>query len=261
MKRNLFTLFVLLVACGTTFAYTNFSEVPPGTAPTGGESHAFTAPAPSAVTFYDNEADFLAAAGAVVNESFSNSTAEPGGVCAGDTGVLNSATNDGCFSAGDVIDGFSILALTGVYVTLGTDFLGNPIPVVGPNTFTDDMDLTFDPPSNAVAFQLVGDLVGPVNCDIAIFGEGGVFLDSINVSGSLSGTFVGMTSPDAITLLEFRDPAGGGELIGNLYFGGGGDGGDGGGGAVPATNTWGVILLIALFMGISLFYLRRRAKA
>jgi len=47
--------------------------------------------------------------------------------------------------------------------------------------------------------------------------------------------------------------------------GDGGDGGDGGGGddggGVPATTTWGVIVLIALFLGITLFYMRRRAKA
>jgi len=40
---------------------------------------------------------------------------------------------------------------------------------------------------------------------------------------------------------------------------GSGDGGDGGGG-VPATSTWGVILLIALFMTVSLFYLRKRGS-
>jgi hypothetical protein len=35
--------------------------------------------------------------------------------------------------------------------------------------------------------------------------------------------------------------------------------GDGGG--VPATSTWGVILLIALFLGVSLYYIRRRSTA
>jgi hypothetical protein len=33
------------------------------------------------------------------------------------------------------------------------------------------------------------------------------------------------------------------------------------GGAVPATSTWGVIALITLFMGVSLFYLRRRSAS
>lgn len=43
--------------------------------------------------------------------------------------------------------------------------------------------------------------------------------------------------------------------------GGGDDGGTDDGGGVPATTTWGVIVLIALFLGITLFYMRRRAKA
>jgi hypothetical protein len=37
--------------------------------------------------------------------------------------------------------------------------------------------------------------------------------------------------------------------------------GTGGGGDVPATGTWGMIALIALFMSVSMFYLRRRMKA
>ena len=38
-------------------------------------------------------------------------------------------------------------------------------------------------------------------------------------------------------------------------------GGDDGGGDVPATSTWGVIVLMALFMGVSLYFLRRRSSA
>ena len=46
----------------------------------------------------------------------------------------------------------------------------------------------------------------------------------------------------------------------NVDTGTGDGGGDGGGGGVPATSTWGVILLIALFMTVSLFYLRKRGS-
>ena len=43
---------------------------------------------------------------------------------------------------------------------------------------------------------------------------------------------------------------------------GGGDGGDGGdGGGVPATNTWGLLAIIALVMGTSVFFLGRKARA
>jgi subtilisin-like proprotein convertase family protein len=46
--------------------------------------------------------------------------------------------------------------------------------------------------------------------------------------------------------------------VDNPGSGDGGDGGDGGTGT-PATSTWGVIALIALFMAVSLFYLRKRS--
>ena len=264
MKRNLIALFVILLACGTSFAYTSYDLVPEGTSPQGGGGGLFDLPAPSAVTYYNTEGDFLAAAGAVVNESFTNSSAEPGGVCSA-LAPLNSATNDGCFAAGAVLDGFSLMPLTGDYVVLGSNFFaGQTVPAVGPNTFTDSMDLSFSPASAAIGFLVFGDLVGPLNVDIAIYDGGGALLDTVTVTGTVGGTFIGMVSDDPIGLLEFRAiEADGGELIGNMYFGGGGGdgGGDGGDGAVPATSTWGVILLIALFMGISLFYLRRRSNA
>jgi hypothetical protein len=264
VRRNLLALLVVLLACGTALAVTTYNDIAPGTPPAGGGNEPFDPPVPNVVTFYNNEADFLAAAGSVVNESFGNTSAEPGGVCSGDGNVLNSSTNDSCYQPGDVLDGFTLEATvdsTG-YVVLGSGFLGNPIPVVGPNTFTASMDLTFDPASAAAGFQVFGDLVGPVVVDLMIYDDGGTLLDMATVVGTVNGTFIGMTSDDPIALIEFRAPDADGELIGNLYFGGG-DGGDGGGdgGAVPATSTWGVILLIALFMGISLFYLRRRAKA
>ena len=45
----------------------------------------------------------------------------------------------------------------------------------------------------------------------------------------------------------------------NLVSGGGGDGG-GDGGGVPATSTWGLIAIIALVMGGSVFFLGRKAR-
>jgi hypothetical protein len=247
---------VVLLASGAAFAST-YIAVPQGTQP-GANNGPFNPPAPGAITYYNDEATFLANAGSVVNEDFLNSSAEPGGVCSGPS-PLNSATNDACFSTGAVIDGFSVFGVPGDYVVLGTNFLGNPIPAVGPNTFVDDGEIQFDPPTFAVAFDLFAPL-DPVNATIDIYGEGDVLLDSIVASGSVGGTFIGMVSTDLITRITTSDPSGAGELYGNLWFdGGGGDGGDGGG--VPATSTWGVILLIALFMGVSLFYLRRRANA
>ena len=262
MKRNLIALFVVLLVCGAaSAASTTYLDVPGDTPPSGDTAAPFNVPAPSAVTFYDDEAAFLADAGAVVNEPFVNTTAEPGGVCGGTLNILNSETSDACVSPGDMIEGFSLIAdaASAGYVVVGTGFLGAPAPMAGPNTFTSGMDIDFDPPTNSIGFDLYG-LLGAVDVDITLFDSGGALIDTVNVPSDLAGQFVGMVSDDAIAKLTFVAPADQGELIGNLYFGGSGTG-DGGGGAVPATNTWGVILLIALFMGISIFYLRRRANA
>lgn len=43
--------------------------------------------------------------------------------------------------------------------------------------------------------------------------------------------------------------------------GGTGDGTGGDGTGVPAVSTWGIVALIALFLGISLYYMRRRSTA
>ena len=49
-------------------------------------------------------------------------------------------------------------------------------------------------------------------------------------------------------------------IVDHLYVGGVDLSGGDGGAVVPATSTWGVILLIALFMTVSLFYLRKRGS-
>jgi hypothetical protein len=82
-------------------------------------------------------------------------------------------------------------------------------------------------------------------------------------------------APDALSVFDGEDPNGTWTLtLTDAFEGsddgtlqtwcispvtGGGDGGDGGG--VPATSTWGVIAMIALFMGVSVYFLRRRVHA
>jgi hypothetical protein len=81
------------------------------------------------------------------------------------------------------------------------------------------MDLTFNPTVNAVGFDVIGDLVTAVNVTIQIFGPGDTLLGTYAVAGSASGTFWGVISLSPIERISFVDPAGGGELIGNLQFG------------------------------------------
>jgi hypothetical protein len=90
-------------------------------------------------------------------------------------------------------------------------------------------------------------------------------------------TIAGDLSPSPDALSAFNGETAAGDWSLNVTDNAGGDtgtlimwclddpaisepGGDGGTGT-PATSTWGVIALIALFMSVSLFYLRRRSGA
>jgi hypothetical protein len=116
--------------------------------------------------------------------------------------------------------------------------------------------------------------VGTTSSDV---GDFTTLIDDINPTYALGGypedwTEFSYASPGAgsgrIALRYFVESAGPVGVNSN-YIGvdsfsldsGGGDGGGGDGGGVPATSTWGVILLIALFMTVSLFYLRKRGGA
>jgi len=114
--------------------------------------------------------------------------------------------------------------------------------------------------------------VGTSSTDV---GDFTTMLDDINASLTLGGypeewtEFVyndlGVGGSGRLALRYFVTSAGPAGVNSN-YIGvdsfvvdSGGDGGDGGTGT-PATSTWGVILLIALFMTVSLFYLRKRGS-
>jgi hypothetical protein len=116
--------------------------------------------------------------------------------------------------------------------------------------------------------------VGTSSTDV---GDFTTMLEDINAGYALGGypetwteflyTDLGVSGSGRLALRYFVESAGpagvNSNYIGidtfNVDSGTGGDGG-GDGGGVPATSTWGVILLIALFMTVSLFYLRRRGS-
>ena len=136
----------------------------------------------------------------------------------------------------------------------------------GPDTsnYPDRMEIRI---STAGASTDVG--TGPE--DVGDFTE---VLDTINESLALGGyptawtefayTDLGVGGSGRIALRYYVISAGplgfNSDYIGVDDFSVDSAGGDGGGGGVPATSTWGVILLVALFMTVSLFYLRKRGS-
>jgi hypothetical protein len=158
------------------------------------------------------------------------------------------------------------------------------LTVVIQATHTWDGDLQFrlthdDTATSAMVIDRPGYTTSGFGCsgddyDVALNDANGTSVEDVceavvpAIAGDLS------SSPDALSLFSGETLAGDWTMLVVDNAGGdtgtldtwcvdetaGGDGGDGGTGT-PATSTWGVIALIALFMGVSLFYLRKRGSA
>ena len=253
---------LLLLSIPAFAQVTDYSDVAPGTAPIGGDPVPTSPPTTEGVlTFYTVLADFEMAAPGLPTEDFSNNLIGPGGVCGG-SAFLNSTTSDACFAAGSVLPGFTLNPLivsdpTVDYVLATTGFLGIGIDAVGPNTFTDNTELVFSPAVNAVGFDLVGDLVGPVTVDIEFFDELDQSLGTTSASGTIGGTFFGAVSPTPIARVEMIAQApDGAELFGNLTFGAVASA-PGGTLPIPTLGMAGLSLLLLLLAGAGVFVLRR----
>lgn len=263
MQRRLFfalTLIFALLALPAAAQVTQYSDVPAGTAPLGGDPAPPIDRAPEGgLTFYNVLADFEAAAPGLPTETFAGNLIGANNVCS-DFPPLDDTTNDACFAAGGVIPGFQLDIIpsggSGQYVLLTAPFLGIGITAVGPNTFTEDTIVRFDPPVNAVGFDMVGDLITPVAANIDFYDAADQLLGSAVANGSINGTFFGATSDTPIARIEMLEPMGGGELFGNLTFG-----------PVappvptievPTLGQYGLAALLLLLVGTGVFYLRRR---
>lgn len=253
-------LVLALVALPAMAQVTEYSDVPTGTQPIGGPPASVDQIPEGGLTFYNVLADFEAAAPGLPTEDFSNNLIGPGGVCS-DLPPLDDATNDACFAAGSVIPGFELDIIllppnSGQYVLLTEGFLGIGINAVGPNSFPESTNLRFDPPVNAVGFDLIGGLINPVTTDVIFYDSADQVIGSTSASGSVAGMFFGATSETPIARVEMVEPVDGGELFGNLTFGA----------VAPPTPTievptlgqYGFAALMLLLIGTGVFFLRRR---
>jgi hypothetical protein len=242
----------------------SWSEVSANSKPTLGaraRPHSAPAKALGVLTVYTDRGDFQAAMPGLLIEDFTGTNVGPSDV-GGCAPPLSSATNDACFPTGGVVNGFELdidlVCLPGVgsvgnYVVVTTGAFGAPFNAVGPEFFCDDTILRFDPPANAVGFDLL-QLLTPVNATIDIYDATGALLGSTTADGSPTGAFWGVTSPFGIGRLEIAAAADGGELLGNLEFGvlpaeyG-----------VPALSGYGAALLCVLLViaGLVVIILRR----
>ena len=155
---------------------------------------------------------------------------EPGDGIGGCEEPVGAASDDQCFSTGDLIAGFGLTSTSGGgYVVLGDNHpqVGQEGLAVGPMeiitqefsnistivTFIDD-DVT------AVAMDVIPGCNG-LNVVVQIYDRQDSLLGSttISVDASWHSGFLGLTSPQPIGRIELRTNPSGGQLIQNLRFG------------------------------------------
>ncbi|MCR9103510.1 MAG: hypothetical protein NXI25_26430, partial [bacterium] len=83
---------------------------------------------------------------------------------------VDNETDDSCFSPGDIPPGvsFSSLSEFNDLIALGASAFGNSSAVFGPNTFTDDLEISFSVPTTYVEFDLFS-LSGTGAVDVEVY--------------------------------------------------------------------------------------------
>ena len=198
-------------------------------APDGGTFQSFTDE-----TLFD---DAVGDPGALVHEGFEGGPTPPGGIDICNEPV-SSASNDTCFSPGELVGGFQMRSSGGSgIVVLGSGFLGGnqTSTVIGANIYSESTVVTFLAPVIEVAADLYnGRSIAGSEVTVDAFDVYGNLLGSASVTPVSADTkaFLGLISSTAIARITITGANNGGEMVDNLGFGHGDsifvDGFDGG---------------------------------
>lgn len=206
--------------------FDDYSSVPPGTPPGPAGGQTTQAGNTEALVFYNDLVTFQAANPGLPMETFSGTSVPPAGVLACDP-PFNELTSNECFSQGAIMAGISVELIANdgsslLNVVLTPDFFGINCVAVGPNSFTDDARIDFNPAVKAVGLDLVSPIDGAVPFDIEIVGPGGSLGTTSAFACLTAPCFWGVDSDDigGITSVVFTSLDGYGELFCNVTYGG-----------------------------------------
>jgi len=105
-----------------------------------------------AVLIFSDRNAFMAAGGPAVVEDFEDANVSPNDIC--DTGgPLDTATNNACVDAGDIVAGVGFAAGGGQLEFLGSGTLGAPSITLGTDFLFTNLTLIFTPAVQAVGFD------------------------------------------------------------------------------------------------------------
>jgi hypothetical protein len=178
--------------------------------------------------FYSDRVTFNAVNPGLPVEDFEEGNIQIGGLV-GVPAPLDSSSNNGVFSPGNILDGVRFEDNPGPdtvpfgFVLIGSDYLLFPMPskTLFTNTFTDTLDIFFDGSDVAAVGMDVFSIILPSQVVISIYGEGNLLLGSF-VTGLLDGTptFFGVSSDAGlITRINLASTGGQMEGIDDIAFG------------------------------------------
>lgn len=183
----------------------------------------FLLPGQGALITYASRAAFNSAAPGLPTETFESGLV-PAGSLTLCTGPLSAEAGSTCFPVGGLLPGVTLnVASTSQLnmVVLGANFpgVGNTSKVVGPNAFSDALNLTFAM-ADSVGFDVfAGQAAG--NVSITVFSPADMQLGAFLIAAPIGGTFFGVISDSGpIGRINIASQAAvPGELIDNLTFG------------------------------------------
>jgi hypothetical protein len=158
------------------------------------------------LTTYTNQTAFSATT-TVVTQTFGflSSTIATGGGTA-ETNILNSATNDGYVSPGDILAGLNISPTAADLILLGPDFYGsgstNYSVFFSDGDATQGLDFTLDPGATAFSMGVLS-FPNPEDATVSVYDPGSLLLGSFTISNAPSsgvGQFFGVTTDGSDTI-------------------------------------------------------------
>lgn len=167
------------------------------------------------LTDFENALTANCSSTAVIFEDMLNG---PGAITA--CGPTVSSAGDGCYTAGELQDGFNAQASTGTdVVSIPAGAIGNIDPLIGAATFTEYTIINFSPDVYAVSMD-IWENIDPLTI-VRVFGTGGALIEVYNVTIPINAqTFFGVIADEPITAIELRGDNNSGELFGNFRYGG-----------------------------------------
>jgi len=216
----------------------------------------------SALTFFDNEAIFNNICPVLAVEDFEDTNVPLNSVflC---PNSFNSLTNNGCYSPGALIPGFSISVVNPnnppqALAVATPNFAGLTNVAVGAADSNNLTVITFTEFVKAVGMVLVAPNSSTV-VDVQVFGVGNVFLGAAPVNLTpLNATFLGVVAEGPITRIELVEIGGANqtEFLYELSFGSCGLASP-----IPTLNQWGLIAMAGILGIIGFMVIRRRKVA